>query len=221
MTTEATMTNGAPATPEAARAELEQLRLARVENKVTQADYLARSDYLARLAAGEQDVQPPAERLELAAPDQQERRIVDELMQPAQAHQYRLPPAIDPATGRPSDELEAVNTAVRTAMAEAGVPQQYGGQMYEQVNGLLERFAEASPDQVRAHTESVGAKLRETWGGEYAARVQAVNDLLAEVATKNPVVAELLDEAPHAFADPWVMQSLWNVAEHRARGGRR
>jgi hypothetical protein len=100
-------------------------------------------------------------------------------------------------------------------MSAAGVPVQYGSQLVEIADGLLMKFGEASKEQIDLHGARIGNQLREQWGEDYDSRVEAVNNLLADIAEKYPLIGNLLDNAPYVFADVWTMISLWNVAEHR------
>lgn len=197
-------------TPDQARASLEQLRADRLEGKVTDRDFFERSDYLARLAHGEQNVAPPPTRFEHMTPQEQEQHLVDEAMQPAQADEYDLPGATS------SRDLE-VKSRFREAMADIGLPKQYGAFFYEQVDNHLQRFAMASPEAIDAHIASSTSKLQAQWGDQYEARIVAVSDLLDDVAQGNPFVARLLDHAPYVFADPWIMHTLWLVDERKKR----
>lgn len=215
VTSDSPLSTAAPApqpipTPEQARAELEQLRVSRVNGQVTQRDYLERSDFLARIAHGEQGVERPPERLEYLPPEEQEARLIDEVMQPGRPEQYQIPPL----SSSTDEKFEAV---MRDAMATAGIPARLGGTLAGQVDRLLSQFSKADPDAVIKHYQATGERLRQDWGDQYSARVQAVNDLLADVAEQNPLVANLLDRRPFAFSDPWIMQTLWMVADHRNR----
>jgi hypothetical protein len=197
--------------PDQARAELEQLRIDRVNGSVSQRDYLERADYLARVSGGDLNAERPKDRFEYQSAEVQEEILRDEAMQPGKPHQYQISGSMD----------ERVETAMREAMAAAGIPAQYGGTLVGQVDRLLTRFSQAEPDDVSRHYQAVGEKLRQDWGDQYSVRVQAVNDLLADAAESHPLVANLLDRRPYAFSDPWVMQTLWMVAEHRQRRHKR
>lgn len=204
-------------TPEAARAELEQLRVARIEGKVTQDVYLERADYLARLAAGEQNLAPPQEKLEYLPPDQQAERLWLESLQPAQPHEYPLP-GLDESDPEYAEDL-AVDTAVREMMSGIGVPAQWGLTFAETMGGLIDRFENAAPEEIRAYTTSVGEQLRAHWGEQYGKRLEAVSDLLAQAAEKHEFLGYILDKAPHAFADVRLMDWLAQIAERRAKVG--
>lgn len=197
-------------TPEQARASLEQLRADRLEGKVTGRDFIERSDYLARLAHGEQGVAPPPKRFEHMTPTEQAEHLYEESMRPAKAGEYDLP-------GATGDRDMEVKSEFREAMAAIGLPRQYGAFFHEQVDKHLQRFAHASPEAIGAHQESAAAKMQAQWGDQYEARVTAVSDLLDDVAQGNPFVARLLDHAPYVFADPWIMHTLWLIAEHKKR----
>jgi hypothetical protein len=201
----------APPDPGQARAALESLRRERIEGRVTDRDYFERNEYLARIAHGEQDVQPPPERLEYLPPDEQAERIWDETIAPAQPHEYRF--HVQPG----DDEALATDSAIRHALADAGIPAMWGGPIYETADRLLQKFAQADEGDIQTHIQSVNARLKAEWGDQYASRLGAVDSLIAELAAKHPVVDSLIRSAPYVFADERTMAWLAHVAERRNR----
>lgn len=195
-----------PSTPEAARTALDTLRQARIDNRVTERDYLARAEYLAQVASGE-TVAAPAN--PYAEPSEQ--ALIAEAMEPAKPHEYQIDLKVD------EEHKTAADTAIRNAMSEAGVPSQYGRTLVAQIDQVMAKLEGASEKDVTAHVASVTSTLKERWGDKFAARLDAVDELVTDVATKSEFVANLIDHFPHAFADPWVMETLAYVAEHRSK----
>lgn len=198
----------APAPPAAeAQARVQALRQQRIEGKVSDFEFHRQMATLGPAAASET---APAT---LTMSDEFERQR-DEIMAGArpQDYQFAYPPGADV-----KGEVLEFDSAIRSAMSDAGIPKHLGAPIFAAVDSLAGKFANASPQAVEAHVGSVSYQLRQAWGSEHAVRAQAVADLIAQMAEKHPRIGQLVDAAPWLLADVGIAQAPWNVIEHRTR----
>lgn len=208
----------APVTREQARPQLEQLRADRLAGKVTEHDYLARADYLARLDAGEQ-VEPP--KLYPTMQEKFEQQYDEHMRAPEPEHYSTLPRArvFDEVAEEGSLEFDS---AVRAAFHRGGIPNHLAGPILEGVIRTWDTLAKAPRTDVETRLQSTASKLREMWGPDYKARLDRVNDLVADMVEADEGLAAMFDRRPWLLhADVAVMDYLDRVASHKAAKAKR
>lgn len=200
----------APATQATARPMLEQLRVARLAGAVTTTDYAARADYLARLDAGEQVDAPNLN------PSQEQllERGLEEAYKPGEPHDFKLPQ--DPMR-IPTEAQVEIDTKVRQALTDLGVPVRLGGPIVERIEHVAKTLGPLSPAERQAKVSAFQAELRSRWGADYKKRTKAIWDHVVEGTNKHEAVAELIDQNLWLFADVALNEWLWSLVEHKQR----
>lgn len=207
--TPSTAAPAGPITPQQATAQLQQLTADRLAGKVLQDDYLARADYLGRLASGEQ-IEPSSSPATL---DERLAQQYDESMRPpASIADYHFP--YEPGLSV-TPEFLAFDNNVRSAFLEAGVPALLAGGLYSRANELASRLENADPSALEAHVRSSASRLRERWGDKFNERIEAVDALISNIAGKSKLVADLAEGMPWLFADEGIVLSLDAIANRR------
>ncbi len=185
---------------------IHQLKHQRIAGAISELEYHRQMAQLGPLMTGE--AVPPQ-----GNADPFERQI-DEVMASAKPEDYHF----SYATGSPSTpEALALDTDIRSAMSETGIPKQLGGPIVDAVKQVALHLEQATPAARDVHVEAFQSEMRKQWGADFDSRRDAVSALVAEMAEKRPGVAELIDSAPWLIADVRVANYLWTVAEHRAR----
>jgi hypothetical protein len=204
-----------PASPDAARAALDSLRNERLANRLSQDQYLSRSEYLQRVIAGEKiaAVDPHA-----ITQEQRFTQQYDELMQPpgpGVRYNFGSPP---PGDTTPKEDLDAINVKAAEALRAAGIPAHLGGPIYDSIDAMARKFADASESDIQLQLSSTKGRLQSLWGDQSTARIDAISNFLVEKANASAFLGEILDHTPWAiFGDPVVMEYLDRVVQHRAR----
>lgn len=189
----------APATADQAQQQLAQLLERRSAGKVGDVEFHAEMSRLGETA------HPPADPFE---------RMRDEIMAPAQPHEFQL--AQEPGTELTGDRLEW-DTQLRAAFADAGLPKHLGRALHQSADLLLHKLGDAAPEVREAYLSTFRQQMEQLWGEAYVERSAAVVEFVAEVAKKHPAIADLVDEMPWVLADATVANALWTVAEYRHR----
>lgn len=198
-------TSRSAAPPEdAARAEMAQLQQRRIDGKVGDIEYSAR---MSELGAALDSASPHA----VLTIDSDVQREMDAMTAPAKPADYSL---ADPGN---EPEAKTADRELRGALAELGIPALWGNAVHETMMRMVQQFSNALPETLDAHLAEFRSGLQQEWGAETRARSAAVQALLLEVASRNPMVATLLDRTPYAVADVGLSKMLWAVAERRAR----
>ena len=103
---------------------------------------------------------------------------------------------------------------MRAVFHEHGVPQHHASAIHASVSELAQRFANASEGEIMQHVGKVTDILRQRWGSDYAAKIDAIDALVAGVPGE---LGDALANAPWLLADPIVMSMLDDIAQRRAR----
>jgi hypothetical protein len=219
--TEQTQTEFTPPQPvdqvvarEAAPAALEQLRADRLNGKLGQDAYLQRSEYLHGVLAAEPGAAAPAPPKAFATQDEQlEQSYANHMQAPKPEHYANLPQA----KAFEGDEALAFDTAVRNCFHRGGIPAHLAPSILEGVIKNFDTLAGADESARAAALSASQAKLREYWGQDFDARLNQVDELVADMVEASPELGDMYDRAPWLFAaDPAVMEYLDRVAQHRA-----
>ena len=193
-------------TPEQSSARMEELRQLRIAGKCTDAQW---REFEALASGG----QAPQSALSI---DQQLEAQIDQMMSGAQPHEYAwsYPPGFEH-----DDATLAFDSSVRTAFAAAGVPRHLAAPIFEGVDRVVSSLSGAPPEAQRATIGATTEQLRQRWGSDFAARIDAIDELVATATAASPQLAELFDANPWMLADVGVMLHLDTIARHR--GSRR
>jgi len=199
----------APVTKEQARPALEQLRAERVAGRLTEADYLRRSDYLARLDAGEQ-VEAP--KLYLTQEEQFSKQYDEQMQAPEHAY-HNLPQP----QGLSENAAMNFHSSVADVFIRGDIPQHLARPILEAVFRAHDEMNGLSERDRQSRLESTANKLREAWGDDYQARLDRVNDHIGDMVDGDERIAGLFDRRPWLFhASVEAMTYLDRVATHRA-----
>jgi hypothetical protein len=137
----------------------------------------------------------------------------NEMMAPAQPHEYQI--SYPPAVVR-DDAFIAFDSEVRNAFSAAGIPKHLGEPIFEAADRLSYELADAPQEIRQQRIEQTSAKLREMWGDQFRARLDAVDQIIAEAASHSETLGEIIDESPWLLADPAIWEFCDRVAQHRA-----
>lgn len=200
-----------PATPEAAQASLDSLRNDRIAGRVDQNRYLDRVEYLQRVIAGEkvQAIDPYC-----VTTEQRLERQYSEMMKPAAGHEYEF--AYEPGFEHTPQTL-AIDRELREAFAGAGIPKHLGGPLFGVIESTSKRFADADEATRQSQIHHVTSQLQSLWGDKFKDRLDAVDELVCDLASRSSAVGELLDESPWFLADVSAMAWLDTIAQHKKR----
>lgn len=201
--------NESPAiTQELARTKLVELRDRRLAGSVSDRDFATEMVRLGPIAAGE-----PPDSLQAPSLSIEENllREVDALMAGAQPHEYLLPPF----HAEPTGESVQWDNDMRSAMSAAEIPKHLGGPIFESINNVAGRLANASPSDRDAAIQSTAMQLHASWGDQFDKRLDAIDELIFTATEKHPRFAEIIYSAPWLLADPALLTHLDTVAQHR------
>ena len=206
-----------PTSPEHAQTMFRELAQARIDNRVTDAMFFPRADYLGRIAAGEQNVPLPGPHtVVIEAPDGSKSTVSAE----AAAFDDKAPPRSGAGyefeysrhgVSLEYDEARAFDTELRNTLHENGVPQRFAGYWYDTVERLAKRFEGASQTDIKAHVASVRAELESRWGADFRAKIDAIDEFVTGLPGP---VGDLLIDAPWLLADPLVMLQLDDFVQY-------
>jgi hypothetical protein len=195
---------------EQARVQIAELRQQRIAGQIGEREYLEQIEKLGPTAHPETavtteegttmtvspEVAAEMERA-MSPPDSPERYVFDyagELPDTPEAH-----------------ELDA---HVRQAFHDFEVPQRFAGYMHDSAIRLAKQFEHASPDERRAHCDSVMGSLEKRWGDQFQVKLDGVLDLLAKVPGP---LGDAIEAAPWIVADALIFEQLADLVRHRAR----
>jgi len=113
---------------------------------------------------------------------------------------------------------------LRVAMHDARVPtfvgnaiaqrfDELGRTLVDGVDGLHQPVTQAQA--IQNHVSKAHQQLQSMWGDQHEPRTRQVGEFLVQLGEKHPVVGALLDHAPHMFADPLIVNQLWNFIDRR------
>jgi hypothetical protein len=199
-----------PADANQARTALDALRQQRLDGLVGEVQYLARSDFLARLANGEQASAPD---LTARTSEEQLHAAFEQAMAPAKPDEYQFT-----WTEAVQDEFgQAFDAELRTAFSAAGIPKELGGSLFQAIDQHASRIVDGTPDQQQSAINVTAGLLRQRFGDQFNARIDAIDEIVAIATATSAALAELMDERPWLLADLEVMLTLDAIAQHRVR----
>jgi hypothetical protein len=206
-----------PANPQEARAQLDAHKLARVNGTFvgTDAEWFERSEYLARLVQGEQVAPPPAAPLTMQ--DKLDAQY-DELMKPpALGERYNFAPP-PPGDTTPPEEIADVQVKAAEALRAAGIPTHLGGPIYDGIDAMARRFADASESDIQTQLSVTQGQLSTLWGEQAKARIDAITEFLVVKSQGSRLLADILDHMPFTiYGNSAVMEYLDRVVQHRLK----
>lgn len=206
-------------TREQAPAAMEQLRVDRINDLITESDYHARADYLRGVIDADPSKAAPAPPSSApVTPEQQFTSQHDAWMTPPKPEQYlNLPSAT--AFG---DDAEALNVGVTHALARAHVPQHLAAPILEGAYRSFDELVNVDESTRQARIQEAHAAMRKVWGADFQKRLDAVHDLVADMVEADESVSEAFDQYPWVFdASPASLEFLDRVAVHRENLKRR
>lgn len=128
-----------------------------------------------------------------------------------------------PISHDPNDADLAANTAIRQALHAAELPTITANTITAAIEHSAMSLQYVDEARLKAFGDREGAGLRELWGEQFDAKVQAVDAFLDSTADRVPYVASLLanPRSRYLLADRRVVNALSQMIEGRAPGAAR
>jgi hypothetical protein len=131
---------------------------------------------------------------------------------PASAAAYNFSPGGPlPEGATPSREFEMAN---REAFFAAGLPDSIGNELVRRYTAAVSKEPPSDHDLATGR-QNATATLTKLWGADFKANLAAANSVVAKMATKQPAIWSILEKTGLGN-DPWIIQSLANLANGRA-----